>query len=162
MPLLSMARKDKATADKDKPLPAPDTADDSSGENRTTARPGTSSTELLLVSKTREASANFKRAQQAEQAYKSKKRAAGAKEQRKSVKVHFRKSAHHFKEGVKAIFLSFAAIPAIVKASRHDRKTKAETKKRERDIEKRKKLDERLREMQLSEAEKEAGEKSKE
>jgi hypothetical protein len=164
MPLFSMARKDKATVDKDKPLPAPDVADDASDEERgaPTTRPGTSGTELLLVSKTREASANFKRAQEAEQAYKSKKRAAGAKQQRKNIKVHFKQSAHHFKEGVKAIYLSLAAMPAIFKANRHERKTKADAKKRERDIAKRKQLDERLRQKHLSQAEEEAGEKSKE
>lgn len=162
--MFSMARKDKASADKDKPLPAPDVADGTSSEEgaTTATRPGTSGTELLLVSKTREASANFKRAQQAEQAYKSKKRAEGAKQQRKDIKIHFKQSAHHFKEGMKAIYLSLAAAPAIVKASRHDRKTKADAKTRERDMAKRKKLDEKLRQKHLSQAEDEAGEKVKE
>lgn len=156
MPLLSMARKGKATTDKDKPLPDPDTAADSSSEDRDPKkRLGTTGTELDLVSKTREASANYKRAQQAEKAYKFKKRAAGAKEKRRSIFAHFKQSAHHFKEGVKAIFSSIGAIPAIMQASKYDRQAKADVKKRERDIEKRKKLDERLRDMQLSEAEKE-------
>ena len=157
-----MARKDKAGTDKDKPLPAPDVADDSSSEGVTaTTRPGTSGTELLLVSKTREASANFKRAQAAEQAYKSKKRAAGGKQQCKQITIHFKQSAIHFKEGVKAIYFSLAAVPAIVMANRHERKTKADARKRERDMAKRKKLDERLRQKHLSQAEEEAGEKSK-
>lgn len=166
MPVFSMARKDKAAVGKDKPLPDPDAAadDESSEERDPKRRPGSSATEVLLSTKTREASANFKRAQQAEQAYRFKKRAAGAKEKRKSILVHFRQSGHHFKEGVKAIISSVAAIPAIMKASRHERKGKADAKKRERDMEKRKKLDERLRELQLEEAEKEAekgAEKSK-
>jgi hypothetical protein len=53
-------------------------------------------------------------------------------------------------------------MPAIFKANRHERKTKADAKKRERDIAKRKQLDERLRQKHLSQAEEEAGEKSKE
>jgi hypothetical protein len=150
MPLLGMARKDKAAADKDKPLPAPDaSADETGSENRTPQRrPGSSATEVLLSSKTREASAYYKRAQQAEQAYRYKKRAAGAKERRQSILVHFKQSAHHFTEGVKAVLSTIAAIPAVMKADRHDRKAKSEAKKRERDLEKRKKLDERLKKRQ--------------
>ena len=126
-----MARKDKAAVDKDKPLTAPDIADvPAADDGAATARPGTSGTELVLVTKTKEASATYKRAQQAEQAYKSKKRAEGAKQHRKNVQIHFKQSAHHFKEGVKAVWLSIAAVPAIVKAARHERMSKTEAKTR--------------------------------
>lgn len=158
MPFLSMARKDKAAANKDKSLPDPESGDGVTGEEGTSERLGTSGTEFGLIAKTREAGDNYKRAQQAEQTYKSKKRAADAKQHRKNIKIHFKQSAHHFKEFVKSIFKSIGAIPAVFKARSHERKAKAEEKRREKDMEKRKRLDERLRENQLSEAEKESAE----
>jgi hypothetical protein len=107
-------------------------------------RPGTSGTELLLTSNRRTASENYLAAQRAEQAYKAKKRSAGARQHRTEAKVHFKQSAFHLKEGVKSSFAIVGALPWMMKGWKANKKEEKEKKARERDLEKKKKLEERL------------------
>lgn len=149
MPLFTMAKKTPKIADGE--------SKDSPAEEA--QRPGTSGTELLLTTNRRTASAQYQAAQRAEQAYKAKKRAAGVKQHRSDAKVHFKQSAMHFKEGVKSTWAIFASIPWVLRGWKERKQVAAEKKNRERDLEKKKKLEERLAkqtEMEKTEGEGEA------
>lgn len=115
-------------------------------------RPGTSGTEMLLTTNRRTASAQYLAAQRAETAYKAKKRSAGARQHRAEATSHLKLSAHHFKESLKSCWSMVAAVPWMMRAWREDRQRENEKKAVERDMEKKKKLEERL-------AKQEAGEK---
>jgi hypothetical protein len=120
-------------------------------------RPGTSGTEILLVSDRRTASAKYQAAQRAEQSYKAKKRSAGAAQHRTDAKDHFRASAHHLKEGIKSSWKIIAAIPWMMKGYKEERLAKKEKNARERDLVKKKKLEERIARQVERDIEKERG-----
>ncbi|KAF2800914.1 hypothetical protein K505DRAFT_412668 [Melanomma pulvis-pyrius CBS 109.77] len=107
-------------------------------------RPGTSGTEILLTTDRRTASARYQAAQRAEQAYKAKKRSAGAAQHRTDAKSHFKQSAHHLKEGTKSSWKIVAAVPWMIRGWRENRLAENEKKARERDLIKKKKLEERI------------------
>lgn len=136
MPLFKNMPKKTATLEK------PSTSSSDAAEPQ--QRPGTSGTELLLTTNRRTASANYQAAQRAENAYKAKKRSAGARQHRADAKVHFRQSAHHLKEGIKSVGSCFAAVPWMVKGWKEDRQSKKEKAARERDLKKKSKLEEKL------------------
>lgn len=101
------------------------------------ARPGTSGTEMLLVSNRREASKQLQKAQKAEQTYKAKKRASAARKDFQSARQHFKESAQHFKAGFAMIISSIKSLPYMYSDKMEDRR-------RTRAMASRKKLEERL------------------
>jgi hypothetical protein len=101
------------------------------------ARPGTSGTEMLLVSNRREASKQLEKAQRAENTYKAKKRASAARKDFQSARQHFKESAQHFKAGFAMIISSIKSLPYMYS-------DKMEARKRDRAMASRKKLEERL------------------
>jgi hypothetical protein len=107
-------------------------------------RPGTSGTELLLTDNRRTASAQYIAAQKAEIAYKAKKRSASARQHRSEAVSHFKQSAHHLKESFKSFWSMITSVPWIVREWRENRQTKNEKKAIARDMEKKKKLEERI------------------
>jgi hypothetical protein len=110
----------------------------------TPQRPGTSGTEILLVTDRRTASAKYQAAQRAEQSYKAKKRSAGAAQHRTDAKDHFRASAHHLEEGMKRSWKIITAVPWMMRGWKEERLAKKEKNARERDLVKKKKLEERI------------------
>lgn len=135
MPLFSMAKKTPKLANE---------GDSSPKNSEEPQRPGTSGTELLLTTNRRTASAQYQAAQRAEQAYKAQKRTAGARQHHADAKNHFKQSAFHLKEGIRSSWAIIAALPWMVRGWRERRKADSEKKGRERDLEKKKKLEERL------------------
>lgn len=107
-------------------------------------RPGTSGTELLLTTNRRTASQQYAAAQRAENAYKAKKRSAGARQHRSEAASHFKQSAHHMKEGFKSSWSIVTAVPWMYKAWKEERQATNERKAVERYMEKKKKLEERI------------------
>ncbi|ETS82591.1 hypothetical protein PFICI_04467 [Pestalotiopsis fici W106-1] len=107
-------------------------------------RPGTSGTENLLITNRRQASEQYLKAQRAEKAYRSKKHATRARESYNETKTHFREAFSHFGQGFKGIFSVIKAIPYLVGEKREQRRKAADSKKRQRDMERKKKLEEAL------------------
>lgn len=107
-------------------------------------RKGSTGTELLLTTNRRTASEQYAAAQRAENAYKAKKRSAGARQHRSDVATHVKASGHHMKEAIKSCWSMFASLPWVLRARKEDRQSKQEKKAMERDQEKKKKLEERL------------------
>lgn len=114
----------------EKPLPVP--------------RPGTSGTENLLITNRRQASEQFIKAQRAEKAYRAKKHASLARHNYNETKAHFRESFSHLKLGVRGLFSVIKAIPHLIGEKQESRRKAADAKKRQRDLEKKKKLEEAL------------------
>ncbi|KAF1971012.1 hypothetical protein BU23DRAFT_556302 [Bimuria novae-zelandiae CBS 107.79] len=108
-------------------------------------RPGTSGTELLLTTNRRTASAQYLAAQRAETAYKAKKRSASARQHRSEAVSHLKLSAHHLKESVKSGWNMVAAVPWMVRAWKEERQAENEKKAVERYVEKKRKLEERIK-----------------
>ncbi|KAK9420634.1 hypothetical protein SUNI508_00725 [Seiridium unicorne] len=107
-------------------------------------RPGTSGTENLLITNRRQASEQFIKAQRAEKAYRAKKQATLARHNYNETKAHFKESASHFKLGVKGLISVVRAIPHLIGEKREERRKQAEAKRRQRDLEKKKKLEDAL------------------
>ncbi|KAF7560608.1 hypothetical protein G7046_g3533 [Stylonectria norvegica] len=118
------------TPAEEKPLPPP--------------RPGTSGTEVLLVTNRRQASVRYQKAQRAEKAYRAKKRATAARHDFRDARGHFKESARHFKDGVKTVFVVVKSVPYIFGEKREERRIQADEKNKARAITKRKKLEEKL------------------
>jgi hypothetical protein len=130
-PTLAMARETLSPAsNEEKPLPTP--------------RPGTSGTENLLVTNRRRASENYAKAQRAEQAYRTKKRAATARRDYHGAREHFSESFKHFKAGMRMSFTVVKSAPYILGERREQSLAKAEVKKKEKALERKKKLEEKL------------------
>lgn len=124
----SMARETPSVRSfEEKPLPTP--------------RPGTSGTENLLITNRRQASEQFIKAQRAEKAYRAKKHATLARHSYNDAKAHFSESFTHLKLGVRGMFSVVRAIPHLIGEKREARQKTADTKKRQRDLEKKKRLE---------------------
>ncbi|KAF2013548.1 hypothetical protein BU24DRAFT_483315 [Aaosphaeria arxii CBS 175.79] len=132
-----------------KPLPpSPPSPSSSRPSSPTTAiphRPTTSATENLLTSNRRTASANYIAAQRAEQAYKAKKRSAGAQVQRVEAKEHFRRAGWHLREGGRCLWGCVRAGPWVVRGWIGGWRERGERRRVERDLERKRRLEERLR-----------------
>ncbi|KAH8681133.1 hypothetical protein BX600DRAFT_429104 [Xylariales sp. PMI_506] len=113
-------------------------------EEKALPRPGTSGTENLLITTRRQASEQFAKAHRAEKAYRAKKRAELARNNYTETKDHFKSAFKHFGLGFKGIFSVVAAVPYIIGEKREKRRKKSEAAKRQRDLEKKKKLEEAL------------------
>jgi hypothetical protein len=105
------------------------------------ARPGTSGTQMLMQTR-RTAETSFQRAYRAEQAYLAKKQAAAARADVTEARTHFKEAGRHLGLGVKKSFTSFKAVPAMLKEKREATRQRAEARKRERVMEKKKKWEE--------------------
>jgi hypothetical protein len=140
MPLFKMAResappkdgKDKTSKNGEKPLPQPD------------ERPGTSGTELLLVTNRRRASERYQQAQRAERTYIAKKRSEAAKTNLMTAKEHFGQSFHHLKQGFGLSFAVVRSVPYYFSKNNEARRMKADERKKRRLAEIRKALEEEL------------------
>ena len=119
--------------------------DDKSLPDPSTARPGTSGTELNLRANRQKASAQFQRAARAEQAYRARRQATNARKDVQAAKAYFRESATQLKLGVKCSVRAMRAIPAVVREKREGRREKAEVKKREKAAEKKRKWEEKVK-----------------
>ncbi|ORY62954.1 uncharacterized protein BCR38DRAFT_345436 [Pseudomassariella vexata] len=107
-------------------------------------RPGTSGTEHLLITNRRQASEQFVKAQRAEKAYRAKKHASLAKYNYADTKGHFKESFTHCGLGMKGLVSVIRAVPYLIRDKREKRRQKAELAKRQRDLERKKKLEEEL------------------
>lgn len=137
--MFGMAREGKAPI----PPPVPSTP----GEDEKPlplARPGTSGTEMLLMTNRRQASERFQKAQRAEKAYRAKKRATAARQDFKDARAHFKESFVHLKEGVRMTFGVVKSAPYIYGEKREQKRAEGDQKKKAKALEKRKKLEERL------------------
>jgi hypothetical protein len=140
MPLYKMARetaapkdlKEKAPKSGDKPLPEPN------------ERPGTSGTELLLISNRRRASERYQQAQRAERTYIAKKRSNAAKTDFSTAKDHYRQSLHHLKMGISLSFSVVKSVPYFFSSKNEARRAKADDRRKRRLTEMRKVLEEEL------------------
>lgn len=99
---------------------------------------------MLLKTDRRTASARYLAAQRAEQSYKAKKRTAGVAQHRLDAKENLRLSAHHLKEGAKNVWKIVAAVPWMVRGWRGRRQEAKEKERRERDLTKKRELEERI------------------
>jgi hypothetical protein len=123
---------DKDTAaDTSKPLPEP-------------KRPGTSGTEMVLVTNRRAASQKYQQAARAERTYKARKRSAAARANWAEAKQHLGEAARHFGAGVRLTFSVATSARYVVGEKLEGRRQKVEESKRKKALEKRKKLEERL------------------
>ncbi|KAF4464691.1 hypothetical protein FALBO_8489 [Fusarium albosuccineum] len=109
-----------------------------------TARPGTSGTENLLITNRRQASEQFAKASRAEKAYRTKKQAALARANYNETKTHFREAFSHFKLAFKGLYSVLKSVNHLVGEKREIQRQAAENKKREKNLELKKKLDEAL------------------
>ncbi|KAI9902780.1 hypothetical protein N3K66_002132 [Trichothecium roseum] len=100
-------------------------------------RPGTSGTENLLMTTRREASQNLQKAQRAERAYRSKKRAAAARAGFREARGHFKEARGHLRSG-------FALMWSAARAAPYVWSQRGEERRRARSEAKRKQLREEL------------------
>ncbi|KAK7424504.1 hypothetical protein QQX98_000469 [Neonectria punicea] len=131
-----------------------------SDKDTPTARPGTSGTENLLMMTRKEASEQYIKAQRAERAYRSKKHATLARANYNEAKAHFRDAVSHFRLGVKGMISVTKAAPYMLGEKQEQRRRKAEAKKRERTLERKKRLEEALAKGQADEESEDKPEKS--
>jgi hypothetical protein len=120
-------------------------------------RPTSSGTMILLSTTRKEASEQFAQAAKAEKAYRTKKKATLARANYNETKEHFREAFSHFKLAFKGLFSVIANFTYLISEKRELRKQAAEKKLHEKNLERKKKLEE-----QLAKAEAEAGEGKKE
>lgn len=113
-------------------------------DNAEPKRPGTSGTENLLMTTTRNASVQYSKAQRAERAYRTKKHATLARANYNETKANFKDGFSHLWKGVKGAFSVIKAIPYLIGEKRENRRQIADAKARQRDLERKKKLEERL------------------
>lgn len=117
-------------------------------------RPGTSGTEINLMTTRKQASQRLKAASQAERAYRAKKRSATARANLTEAKAHLGDAWGHFKTGTRLLASALGSSRYIVAHKVEERRAKAEESKRQQAAEKRKKLEERLaKEKELADAE---------
>ncbi|KAG8668199.1 hypothetical protein FPOAC1_007576 [Fusarium poae] len=130
--------------------------DDAVSSSSTTpkARPTSSGTMLDLATTRKAASQQYAQAAKAEKAYRIKKKATLARANYNETKEHFREAFSHFKLAFKGLFSVIANFTYLISEKRQMRKQAAEKKARERNLERRKKLEEQL----AKAAEAEAGE----
>ncbi|KAK8042729.1 hypothetical protein PG994_013212 [Apiospora phragmitis] len=114
----------------EKPLPTP--------------RPGTSGTENVLITNRRQASEQFQKAARAEKAYRAKKHATAARANYNETKAHFKEARAHFARGCKGIFTVVRAVPYLVSEKQEARRRARDQARRQRDLERKKKLEEAL------------------
>jgi hypothetical protein len=133
------SKSDKADeADASKPLPeAP--------EGHELKRPGTSGTEVLLISNRRTAREQFEATQRAENAYKAKKRSAGARQHRTDAKMHFVETFKHSWGFIKSTGLMIASIPWMLRGWRAERQERNEMKASERYEKQKQKLEAKMK-----------------
>ncbi len=93
-------------------------------------RPGTSGTELNLRIDRQKAQSSYQRAQEAEQAYRAKRRATYARKDIKAAKEHFAAAGISFKQGCACAWSALRAGPAIVKEKQVKRREEGLEKKR--------------------------------
>lgn len=117
---------------------------DGADEKDLPKRPGTSGTENLLITNRRTASEQLQKAQRAERAYRAKKHASLARTNYNETKTHFKEAFSHFGSGFKGLFSVIRAIPYLIGEKREARRKNTDAKKRQRDLEKKKKLEEAL------------------
>jgi hypothetical protein len=109
------------------------------------ARPGTSGTEMLLVTNRKQASQHFNAAKEAERTYKTKKRSAAARTNWSDAKAHLGQSGSHFSQGISALFRAMGDSKSVVSHNMNESKAQNEEKKRVKAAEKRAKQEERER-----------------
>lgn len=141
----STMAKDKTKGRKKVAVDAEAGAGDKDGEKPLPLkRPGTSGTENMLMTTRREASEQFAKAQKAERAYRSKKQATLARQNYNETKEHFREGFSHLGQGIKGIFAVLMSIPYLISEKREQRRKAGDAKRRQRDLERKKKLEEAL------------------
>ncbi|RGP63987.1 hypothetical protein FSPOR_8315 [Fusarium sporotrichioides] len=138
-----------STAQKAEQLPE----DDAVVSETPKARPTSSATMLNLATTRKAASEQFAQAAKAEKAYRIKKKATMARANYNETKEHFREAFSHFKLAFKGLFSVIANMTYLISEKREIRKQAAERKAHEKNLERKKKLEE-----QLAKAEAEAGE----
>lgn len=124
-------------SDSTKPLP-------STPEAEEPKRPGTSGTEMLLTTKRRTAKDQFNATVRAENAYKAKKRSAGARQHRVDASTHFKESFSHFGKGVKSCCNMVVAIPWMFRGWKEQRQERNEAKSVERYEKQKQKLEAKM------------------
>lgn len=127
------AGKDASKKDAEKPLPDPNSQ-----------RPGTSGTEMALMTNRRRASEKYQQAQRAERTYVAKKRSATARAARTEAKAHFREAARHLRLALRLSVSVVKNTPYLVSERAEARRAKADEAKRTKTLEKRKRLEEAL------------------
>lgn len=124
---------EKAT---DKPLPDP--------SSQLPQRPGTSGTEMALMTSRRRASEKYQQAQRAERTYVAKKRSAIARADRAEAKLHFREAGRHFKLAVRMYLSALKNARYSFSEKGEARRAKADEARRKKALDKKKKLEEAL------------------
>ncbi|CEI70896.1 hypothetical protein FVEN_g9724 [Fusarium venenatum] len=131
--------------------------DDTVATETPKARPTSSATMLNLATTRKVASEQYAQAAKAEKAYRIKKKATMAQANYDETKEHFREAFSHFKLAFKGLFSVIANITYLISEKREVRKQAAEKKAHEKNLERKKKLEE-----QLAKAEAQAGESKEE
>ncbi|KAI5465068.1 hypothetical protein BGZ63DRAFT_379293 [Mariannaea sp. PMI_226] len=121
-----------------------DTTPPASNQGFLTERPGTSGTENLLITNRRQASQQYIKAQRAERAYRTKKHATLAHANYNETKAHFHQAFFHFKLAMKGFFSVLKSAGYLIGEKRENRRQIADTKKRQKNLEKKMKLEEVL------------------
>ncbi|KAH7183653.1 uncharacterized protein B0J16DRAFT_165566 [Fusarium flagelliforme] len=116
------------------------------------ARPASSATEILLTTTRKEASEQYAQAAKAEKAYRTKRKAKVARANYNETKEHFREAFSHFKLAFKGLFSVIGNFSYLISEKRENRKQAAEKRTHEKNLERKRKLEE-----QLAKAEAEAG-----
>jgi len=154
MPLLKSTSVKEATTpprpppNHEKPLPTTEVAQ----------RPGTAGTEVFLMANTRRASDRFKQAQQAEKAYRAKKRSTVARANLDSAKAHYRDSYDHLRSALRLSLTVIRMSPFLLTERSEEHQLKSDEKKRRRAQERSKKLEEALERERRSGSEEDEGE----
>ncbi|KAF4453126.1 hypothetical protein F53441_4123 [Fusarium austroafricanum] len=137
-----MGKKSKKTEEAPDDVEA-EGAEGSEDKKKSKARPR-SGTETLLMSNRRTATENLAKASKAEKAYRTKKKATMARANYTETKEHFKEAWSHFKMAFKGFFKVLGSIGALVGEKSENRRLAAENKKREKNLERKKKLEEQL------------------
>lgn len=114
------------------------------GEKSDLKRPGTSGTEMVLVTQRRAASAKLEQATRAERSYRAHKRSAAARANWAEAKTKWAHSARNLKGAVSLTCSVFANARYMLDEHHEEKRKQAEEKRLARAAEKRKKLDDKL------------------
>ncbi|KAL4728134.1 hypothetical protein ACLX1H_004869 [Fusarium chlamydosporum] len=125
------------------------------------ARPTSSGTEILLMTTRKEASEQFAEAARAEKAYRTKKKAKLARANYTETKEHFREAFSHFKLAFKGLYSVITNFTYLISEKRELRKQAAEKKAHEKNLARKKKLEEQLAKAQAEADEENEGDKEK-
>ncbi|KAK2071135.1 hypothetical protein P8C59_005584 [Phyllachora maydis] len=138
----SKARKDADPADAnpvdapaDKPVPDP---------RQPPQRPGTSGTEMALVTNRQQASQRLAQAQQAERSYRARKRAAAGRAHWAEAKQHLAEGTRHLRAACRLGASAVASVRYMASEKLDRRRRHVADVKRKRVAEKRRRLEERL------------------